>query len=168
MYKLNPVRMRQGVIWAWLLSFGCPHWMEALVERGEEGGGGWEELRVCVSVCCTSQSLVVFSLIWMSQPACGTIILSLFLSKHTHTHDSCVWLGKCPWLHPPTSPSPVWIPPTGSFFRFLPHTPQLPTVTACTPTYIMPSFWRCSSAPQERLTPFAILPGLVKVANMDQ
>ncbi|KAG7224941.1 hypothetical protein INR49_014857, partial [Caranx melampygus] len=34
-YRLNPVRIRQGVIWARLPSFGCPRWMEALVEKGE-------------------------------------------------------------------------------------------------------------------------------------
>lgn len=93
--------------------------MEALVERREEKeerNRGFVWLCVCVHagvcVCCTSQSLVVFSSVWMSQTACVTIILSLFLplSKHacthtqvhtvTHTPDSCVWLGKCLWLTP--------------------------------------------------------------------
>lgn len=59
MYRLNPVRIRQGVIWARLPSFGCPRWMEALVERGEEkeeerSGGVCANECVCVCVCCTS------------------------------------------------------------------------------------------------------------------
>ncbi len=120
MYRLNPVRIRQGVIWAQLPSFGCPLWMEAPVERGEE-----EEERsvVFVRVCVVqARALWCFPPIWMSQTACVTIILSLFLplSKHTHKHihthmhDSCVWLGKCLWQ---------LIPPTSSFFSCPPHPP---------------------------------------------
>lgn len=45
-YKLNPVRIRRGVIWARLLSFGCPPWMAALVERGDGEEKGEEEEEV--------------------------------------------------------------------------------------------------------------------------
>lgn len=179
MYRLNPVRIRRGVIWARLPSF----WLPSL--DGGPGGKarreGGEEPRVCVTVCvrargcvcvcCTSQSLVVFSSVWMSQTACVTIILSLFLplSKHacthtqvhtvTHTPDSCVWLGKCLWLTP--------IPPTSFFFRFVPQHPhQSFLLLQCAPQPIL------CPAPEDtvlqcRRQSFTALPGPLKMANID-
>lgn len=152
--------------------------MEALVERREEKeerNRGFVWLCVCVHagvcVCCTSQSLVVFSSVWMSQTACVTIILSLFLplSKHacthtqvhtvTHTPDSCVWLGKCLWLTP--------IPPTSFFFRFVPQHPhQSFLLLQCAPQPIL------CPAPEDtilqcRRQSFTALPGPLKMANID-
>lgn len=152
--------------------------MEALVERREEEeerNRGFVWLCVCVHagvcVCCTSQSLVVFSSVWMSQTACVTIILSLFLplSKHacthtqvhtvTHTPDSCVWLGKCLWLTP--------IPPTSFFFRFVPQHPhQSFLLLQCAPQPIL------CPAPEDtvlqcRRQSFTALPGPLKMANID-
>lgn len=154
--------------------------MEALVERREEKeerNRGFVWLCVCVHagvcVCCTSQSLVVFSSVWMSQTACVTIILSLFLplSKHacthtqvhtvTHTPDSCVWLGKCLWLTPPP------IPPTSFFFRFVPQHPhQSFLLLQCAPQPIL------CPAPEDtvlqcRRQSFTALPGPLKMANID-
>lgn len=76
-----------------------------------------DERSISATGFCSSHSFVVFSPIRMSQTPCVTIIPSLFpaISKHTHTHtpDSCVWLGKCLWrpplslLHPQShSPAP--------------------------------------------------------------
>lgn len=152
--------------------------MEPLVERREEKeerNRGFVWLCVCVHagvcVCCTSQSLVVFSSVWMSQTACVTIILSLFLplSKHacthtqvhtvTHTPDSCVWLGKCLWLTP--------IPPTSFFFRFVPQHPhQSFLLLQCAPQPIL------CPAPEDtvlqcRRQSFTALPGPLKMANID-
>lgn len=133
MYGLNPVRIRQGVIWAQLPSFGCPCWMKAPVERGEEKPE--EEAEEQPSVFCTSQILVVFSL-YVNGPGylCyhnPPLSLSLSLSN-TRMHDSCVCLGKCLWRDPtPQQHLPDSSHPPAPFFRPLTHL-QLPIVTSCT------------------------------------
>lgn len=56
MYRLNPVRIRRGVIWARLPSF----WLPSL--DGGPGGKarreGGEEPRVCVTVCVRARGCV--------------------------------------------------------------------------------------------------------------
>lgn len=95
-YRLNPVRIRQGVIWAQLPSFGCPCWMEALVESGEEEESG-EGLCECVLYNPGPCGVVSH----LNEPVClchrNPFSLSPTLRTHnhlhTHMHDSCVWLG---------------------------------------------------------------------------
>ncbi len=90
MYRLNPVRIRQGVIWARLPSFGCPRWMEALVERGEEKGEEEEERRVCVSECVLYKPEPCGVFPHLKEPDClcyhNPFSLSPSLQTHTHTH----------------------------------------------------------------------------------
>lgn len=120
MYRLNPVRIRRGVIWARLPSF----WLPSL--DGGPGGKarreGGEEPRVCVTVCVCARGCVcvlykpepcgVF--LCLNEPDClcyhNPFSLSSSLQTRVHTHtqvhtvthtpDSCVWLGKCLWLTP--------------------------------------------------------------------
>lgn len=179
MYRLNPVRIRRGVIWARLPSF----WLPSL--DGGPGGKarreGGEEPRVCVTVCVRARGCVcvlykpepcgVF--LCLNEPDClcyhnpFSLSSSLQTRMHTHTQvhtvthtpDSCVWLGKCLWLTP--------IPPTSFFFRFVPQHPhQSFLLLQCAPQPIL------CPAPEDtvlqcRRQSFTALPGPLKMANID-